>query len=369
DTLVVIGNLNRKDSALTRGTIITSINNRTSPYLIDTFLHYITGDGNSITGKYQSLSSYGTFGVMYKNLYGLPDSFRVHFINLYGLDDSTIIPVFKPVKETENKSDSLKPEKYSSRERRNMFTYSSRSLQVDTTLRSGYLVLNTFVSGNGLRHFIKTSFKKLEKLKIKYLAIDVRSNGGGDAGISTLLTRFISDHSFKLADSLYAVKRSSRYHRYIHLQPAYWVMTTIVTRKHPDGKFHFGYFERHKFRPKKKHHFDGNVYVLTGGNSFSATTLFAQELKGQNNVKIIGEETGGGGYGNTAWIIPELTLPNTRIRISIPKLRFVMRPDLVKEAKGVIPDVYVAPTSEDIRNGADVKVEAVKRLIMKANGY
>ena len=44
-------------------------------------------------------------------------------------------------------------------------------------------------------------------------------------------------------------------------------------------------FERHYFKPRKKHHFDGNIYLLTGGNSFSATTLVLKALQGQSNVK------------------------------------------------------------------------------------
>ena len=46
--------------------------------------------------------------------------------------------------------------------------------------------------------------------------------------------------------------------------------------KKKDGYYHFRYFERHYFKPKKKNHFDGQVYILTGGNSFSATTLICQ---------------------------------------------------------------------------------------------
>ena len=84
-------------------------------------------------------------------------------------------------------------------------------------------------------------------------------------------------------------------------------------------------------------------------------------------MTLIGEETGGGAYGNTAWIIPELTLPNTRLRVGIPKFRFVMRKDLVKEGRGVMPDIYVAPTTEDIKNGIDVKVEKAKQLILESN--
>lgn len=367
DSLVVTANLNRKDSILRRGTIVTSINNYTPRQLIDTFFNYITGDGHSVAGRYQTLSSFGTFGVLYKNVLGLPDDFRVNYINEQGVEASTTIPVFKPVKDSVAKSDSLKPEKYTPKERRSMRAFATRHIQVDTTLNSAYMLLNTFANGTNLKKFFKSSFKSIERLGIRHLVIDVRSNGGGEAGNSTLLTQYLSDHKFKIGDSLYAVKRSSKYRDYIKFQPVYWLITSILTKKKQDGFFHFGFYERHTFKPIKKHHFKGNIYILTGGNSFSATTLFAQELKGQKNVTIVGEETGGGGYGNSAWIIPQLTLPNTRLRIGIPKFRFVMRRDLVKEGRGVMPDVYAAPTAQDIQNGIDVKLEAVKQLIIKEN--
>jgi hypothetical protein len=369
DTLAVTANLHKNDSVLTRGVTVTAINNYPAKFLIDTFFNYITTDGYSTTGKYQTLSSYGTFGVLYKNLFGLTDSFRINYVDHRGFSGETTVPVFKPAPDSLDKTDSLKPEKYTPKERRNIRSYSSRNIQVDTTLKSAYMSVNTFARGNGLRRFFRYAFKNIDRLKLQHLVIDVRSNGGGDAGNSTILTQYLTDHPFVIADSLYAIKRSSRYRDYIPMQPLYWLATTIITRKKADGKFHFGYFERHTFKPKKRHHYKGNVYILTGGNSFSATTLFAQELKGQPNVKIIGEETGGGGYGNTAWIIPDLVLPNTKLRLGIPKFRFIMEKGLINEGRGVIPDIYAAPTADDIRKGVDVKLEAVKQLIIKANGF
>jgi len=367
DTMVITANLHRGDSILRRGTVVTAVNGIPGKQLIDTFMQYVTGDGYSEAGRYQTLSSFGTFGVMYRNVFGLTDSFNIRYIAPDGNEYKKNIPVFVPVKESARKTDSLKPEKYTPRERRSLETFATRHIQVDTTLRSAYMMLNSFSNGNRLRRFFKRSFKAIEDLGIQHLVIDVRSNGGGEAGNSTMLTRYLSDHDFRVADSLYAVKRSSKYRDHIRYQPMYWLMTTVITRKHPDGRFHFGYFERHTFKPFKKHHFSKNIYILTGGNSFSATTLFAQELKGQKNVTIVGEETGGGAYGNSAWIIPVLTLPHTKLRMGIPKFRFVMRPELVKEGRGVIPDVYVAPTAEDIRRGIDVKLETVKQLIIDAN--
>lgn len=367
DTLAVTANLNRNDSVLKRGTIVTSINNYPAKKLIDTFFHYITGDGYSIAGRYQALSSYGTFGVLYKNVLGLTDTFDIHYLDTNGIESGIVVPVFKPVKDSAEKSDTLSPEKYTAKERRNLQSFATRHVQVDTTLSSAYMMLNTFSSGNKLKKFFKSSFRSFNKLGIRHLVIDVRSNGGGDAGNSTLLTQYLSDHKFIIADSLYALKRTSKYRDNIRFQPIYWLITSIITKKKSDGFYHFGFYERHQFKPVRKNHFNGNIYILTGGNSFSATTLFAEELKGQKNVKIIGEETGGGAYGNTAWIIPELTLPNTKLRVGIPKFRFVMRRDLVKEGRGVMPDIYVAPTADDIKKGIDVKVEKAKQLIIEAN--
>jgi Peptidase family S41 len=364
DTLVITRNLNEKDDALTRGTVVTAINNRTATQLIDTFITYTTGDGYSKTGRYQSLSSWGNFGVLYKNIFGLTDSFKVSYISEEGSVKQKTIPVYQPVKDSPDATDSLKPEKYSAKERRTLRSLSVRSLQVDTLLKSGFMSLNTFARGNGLKKFFKRSFGTIDQYKLKYLVLDLRSNGGGDASNSTLLTQYLIDHKFKIADSLYGIKRTTRYRDYIPLQPVYWLMMRTVTRKHSDGKYHFGYFERHLFHPKSRHHFNGQIYLLTGGNSFSATTLLVQDLKGQKNVTVVGEETGGGGYGNTAWIIPELTLPNTRLRIGIPKLRLVMRKNLVKEGRGVMPDILVVPTPADIKYGKDVKVEKVRALIM-----
>jgi hypothetical protein len=367
DTLAVTANLNRHDSILRRGTIITSINNYPAKKLIDTFFNYITGDGYSIAGRYQSLSSFGTFGVLYKNVLGLTDTFDIRYIDTNGSESSVVVPVFKPAQDSAEKSDTLSPEKYTAKERRTLQTFATRHVQVDTTLKSAYMMLNTFSNGSNLKRFFKSSFRNINKFGIRHLVIDVRSNGGGEAGNSTLLTQYLSDHNFIIADSLYAIKRSSKYRDYIRFQPIYWLITSIITKKKSDGYYHFGFYERHEFKPVRKNHFDGNIYILTGGNSFSATTLFAQELKGQKNVKIIGEETGGGAYGNTAWIIPELTLPNTKLRIGIPKFRFVMRRDLVKEGRGVMPDIYVAPTDADIKKGIDVKIEKAKQLILEAN--
>ncbi len=366
DTMVISANLRRRDPLLQRGTIVTSINGYTAKALKDTLFNYITTDGYSMSGKYQSLSTGFAFANLYKNVIGLTDSFDIHYIDSMGFESQTYVKPYDFRADTMNKKTLSHgpPAKGSGKKKEKpTFYLSSVNLQLDTVMKTGFMTVTTFDRSNHLRKFFKNSFRELQENHIKNLIIDVRSNGGGDAGLSTLLTRYIADHKFKLADSLYTIKPPAEYKKYIQNGFWYGLLVSAVTRKGKDGKLHFRYFEKHYYSPKEKYHYDGQVFILIGGNSFSATTLFAGDLKGQKNVTLVGEETGGGYYGNTAWIIPDVTLPNTGLRFRLPRFRMVVSRDRLKNGRGILPDVWVLPTSEAIRDGIDFKAMKVRELI------
>ena len=214
-----------------------------------------------------------------------------------------------------------------------------------------------------LKVFFRSSFRNMRRSGIANLVVDVRGNGGGSVSNSTVLAKFIVNKKFKVTDSLYAVSRNSRYKKYIENYFFNRLFMQLMTAKKKDGRYHFGYYERHYFKPKKKNHFDGNVYILTGGNSFSATTLFTQTVISQPNVTVVGEETGGGAYGNTAWLIPDVTLPETGVRFRLPLFRMVINKDLPKDGRGIQPEVEAKPTADAIRRGVDYKMEKVMELI------
>jgi hypothetical protein len=365
DTMVITANLNRKDSILKRGVVVKSINGHPQEELRDSLFKYVITDGYSLNGKYQSLSTGFAFANWYKNVYGLLDSFSIYYLDTLGLTRNRQIPVYDFKSDTMGRL-GFRPARTPGEKKKappQLTFFSSTSLRLDTSQATAYMSLQTFDRGNHLKKFFKRSFKALDENKIKFLVIDVRSNGGGDAGLSSLLTRYLIDKKFKLADSLYAVTRSSQYDQYISKSWMYHLLMQVITKKRDDGKYHFGYFERHYFKPKKSHHFNGDVYILIGGNSFSATTLFAGFLKGQKNVTLVGEETGGGFYGNTAWVIEEVTLPNTKTRFTLPKFRLVIDKNREKNGRGVMPDVWSLPTTDAIRMGVDFKSIKTHELI------
>lgn len=383
DTMVVAANLNRRDSVLRRGTQILTINDRTTQQLTDTLFNYIVADGLNRTGKYQYLSTGLHFSSWYKDVFGYSDSFDIGYTDTSGLVKKVRIPLYDPHADTLRRSlgrvllpgtgqrgqgpvQRVRPADRRARKKRELLL--TRNLQLDSASQTAFLTLNTFEHGYHLRKFFHHTFTELKERQIKNLVLDVRSNGGGDASLSNLLTRYLIDKKFKVADSLYAIRRHSPYDRYINSGFLYEMLTLVASRKHSDGKYHFGYFERHYFSPFRRLHFDGHVYILTGGNSFSATCLFAGALKGQPNVTLVGEETGGGYYGNTAWMIPDATLPNTRVRFRLPRFRLVVDHQREKNGRGVIPDVPALPTIEAIGKGQDFKTTRVKELIRQNTG-
>jgi len=373
DTMVVSANLNRRDSILKRGVIIRSINGWNTSRLMDTLLNYFVSDGYNLTGKYQYLSTGFNFAYWYKQVIGDTAKFNITYLDSSKQLRETVITQYDPRADTLRRGRPLRAPDGVKRpglareprrkERKQREEFLTRNLQLDSAGTTGFMTLNTFEHGNHLRRFFRQSFHTLSEKHVQNLVIDVRINGGGDATNSTRLTRYIIDKDFKVADSLYALHRHSKYDRYIENSFLYRLLMNVVSRRRSDGKYHFGYFERHVFSPFRKHHFNGQVYILTGGNSFSATCLFAGALKGQKNVTIVGEETGGGYYGNTAWMIPNVTLPGTGLRFRLPRFRLVVDKDREKNGHGVIPDVAALPTSEAISKGLDFKTAKARELI------
>ncbi|MBC7872469.1 MAG: S41 family peptidase, partial [Ferruginibacter sp.] len=298
DAMVVTANLNRRDNILKRGTVVTKINGRSKNAIIDTLFNFISTDGYNRTHKYQTLSNRGFFGSLYTSLFGLSDKYTVEYTDSTGQAKTITIPVYNPLTDTANRAGTrtFRPAgpQPSRKDRRRQQASTIRLLKIDSATHTAMMDLASFGRGYGLRKFFRNSFRALQQNNIGHLIIDVRGNGGGSVTNSTLISRYIAAREFKVSDSLFAVRKGSRYQQYIDNH--FWnkLFISFFTKKKKDGNYHFGYFERHYFKPKKGNHYNGKVYILTGGNSFSASTLFVSAVNKQENVTVVGEETGGG---------------------------------------------------------------------------
>ena len=365
DSAVVIGNLFTKDSIFKRGTIVTAINQLPIKPIMDSLYSIISTDGYSINFKSQVLTN--NFAGWYKAKFGDVDSvYQISYIDSAGNASTTSIAAYVPPKP---KKDSVSKLTVASSKPKKPKPVPPKkwTLLVDSATNTAFMNLSSF-SGSGLRKFIRQSFRTIKTRSVKNLVIDIRSNGGGNIKNSTLLSRYISDHSFKIADSVVANNRGiGKVPLTSFFSVMYYALAkSVISKKEADGKFHFKRFEKHYYAPVTKNHFDGNVYILQGGYTFSASTLFTSPLMKQKNVTIVGEESGGGYYGNTAMMIPNIKLPNSGLLFRLPLYRLVMDKTRPK-GNGVIPHVMVDPSSYAIKQGFDIKLEVVKKMIQQKN--
>jgi Peptidase family S41 len=356
DTMAVTVNLNKNDSLIKKGTIITSINGLRSGDLINRMFNYMVEDGYSDNVNYIRLSA--SFPYFHRNIFGLYKTYRVSYIDSSGEEKNATLPYYNPVPDSSGHKH--KPVVHEKK-----FTHSERlknirSLRSDSGM--AVMTVNSFSKGH-LKHFFKHSFNTLRKQHSANLVIDIRANGGGDINNYVSLTKYLRKSPFRVADSAFAIGKNFRpYTKYI--SSGFFNNTGLffVTHKGKDGMYHFRYWERHTFRPRRRNHYNGNVYVLTNGLTFSASSLFCNSVKGQDNIKLVGEETGGGWYGNSGIIIPDIILPNTKLRVRLPFFRLVQYHHIAEKGTGVIPDIYIGPVLKDAVNGIDTKMEWVKKM-------
>lgn len=362
DTMMVTGNLNRKNRLIKNGSFITSVNGIKNRQMIDYMFHFLVEDGYSENINYIRLSA--DFPYYHRNIFGLYKSYRVDYTDSSGNSKTVIIPYFDPA------SDSLQKKKILQKRKKIKYTHEQklariRSLHYDSSF--ALMTVNGFSKGH-LKNFFRRSFRQLKKNDTKNLVIDLRINGGGDIIKSVFLTRYLRNTSFKVADTAVAISNNlAPFTRYISKGFFNNIGLLFVTHKEKDGKYHFGYWERHFFKPKRKNHFNGHVYILTNGLTFSASSIFCSALKGQKNITLVGEETGGGWYGNSGIMIPDITLPNTKLRVRLPFFRLVQYQHLPVKGMGVLPDIYAGPDWRDVLFGIDTKIEKVKSIIRQKN--
>ena len=369
DTMVVVASYFAKDSILKRGTIITSINGRTAKQLLDSMFNIIGSDGYTNTYKSQVIS--GNFSNWYKLAWGLDSICQITYLDSLGKNQSVkiknytpdTIHIKKPTADSlKTKQPIVKTKQLTRKEKRQLRIATTRLFSMDRSTNTAYMRVSNFTQ-NHLRSFFRRSFRKLERNKIPNLIIDLRENTGGYMSASNLFTKYLIDKPFKNADTLAAITNAIKHPYYVRESVKYWVLSHLASRKLADGRYHNRRAEKHCFHPKTRHHFNGKVYILQGGYTYSAATMFTSALKGQKNVAIIGEESGGGYYGNTATYLPTIILPNSKLRIVMPTYRMVMDAKRIKDGRGVQPDIFIRPSAETIKQGIDVKLAKAKEII------
>jgi len=112
--------------------------------------------------------------------------------------------------------------------------------------------------------------------------------------------------------------------------------------------------------------FKGKIYFLVDGVSGSTAAEFIAVAHSNRLGVFIGEECAGNYTGGNGGEFISLTLPLTRIQVSIPLLYYknaVKQP--AQEGRGTIPDYFVPYNIKDIVTGTDTQLNFTYQLIKK----
>jgi len=358
-----------KDSLLFKGDQLLKVNDIPIDDLKVSISNFISSDGLNKSHYKKSIDK--NFIAYYHRGKGYQEKYNVEIIDSLGAQKTISLPPYlvskalskqrkkdkrkKPVTPKSND----KPAKYTTLLKKSKYRF-LRSVK-DTSVV--VIKIPSFAGKDGKKIYKKAYRIINEDPTIKNLVIDLRGNGGGSASESWFLTRTLINKPFQT--NLYRRKNLNKSlvkELSTNKLALFFSRLKILSIGKTDKTSE--YFRTNAtFEPHKKHRYDGKLFILTDGYSFSASSVVASYLKTQNRGIFIGEETGGGMYGTNAMHSPYIVLPNTTIRIRIGLWALDQIVEGGSQGRGIFPDYQTAATIEDFINEKDVDMEKVYELI------
>lgn len=344
------------------GKQIESINGETPASIVGKIGKLFASDGYIEVVKYSDLRGFN-FSKYYFYYYGQVDQFEIKF---KGTDKPVIIDALK--------TDAIN-QHLNSRYKATNNTNDKKLLEYKILNDSvAYLGIHTFSNDDIRKYseekklsvFLKNSFKSIQDNNIRTLIVDVSQNSGGSEGNEGLLYSYFGVNYQKYkkvrvkspkvvldnrTDKPITLKAFGFFERFFHNKR---MADGSLERREGIGKGLMAY----KKEPEYK--FDGETYVLISPVTYSGGSEFSSMMYNQGLATFVGQETGGGYYGNTSGYSKELVLPNSKITVSVPALQFVMnvKPKL-PPGRGVIPHYEVIPTFEAYADGKNAYLKYV----------
>jgi len=330
---------------------VISINGVSTKKLIsDLFGKLAFADGYSVEGKYYELNHF--FSGIYSTNYGTSSQYTIEYLNKA---QKTEIRSYSGVSLNVIKAFD---EKHS---RPELIPYSF-SL-IDNQI--GWMDINRFFSYSSepdFNKFLKKSFAELRLKNIRTLVIDLRGNEGGNEDWGIELYKYLAKSPFNYYENI-SVKKLVKGDFQEKLPFLFRLLRPFIDQE--KKSFAFLTHKWLKIQKPKKDGFEGQVYLLIDGQSYSVTTEFASRAKSDGRAIIVGQESAGGYALNTSGFFSIVTLPNSKIELGIPLLGFNMgnNPSKNHMNRGVIPDYEVEIFPEDVVNSHDVTKEFVIKQI------
>jgi Peptidase family S41 len=212
----------------------------------------------------------------------------------------------------------------------------------------GLMNIQAFNGQESFEDFLAKTFKTIQQENIKHLIIDIRQNSGGSTSLAEELMQYISPTEFKPFEvSLLKISKDliSRHN--------------IDTTKFKPGTLVDEGYTMDELRENPLR-FNGEVFVLTSGYTFSTALDFAAMVRCFNVGTIVGTETGGrtASFGSPQ----SFKLPETGVEMKVSRKKF-LNPCGEESDHGIIPDHVVENSISDDMEEVDQTLAYTVSLI------
>ena len=356
------------DDISLEGKEIESINGESPEEIVNKIGNLLISDGYIKTVKYSDLEGFN-FSVYYFYFHGEQQEFKIKY---EGVERPIRIRplILKEINQNHRK----RYKRVKTKKQKDLLEF--KLLKNSTA----YLGVHSFSNDDikkeskekNLKTFLKNSFESVKVNEIETLIIDVSKNSGGTEGNEGLLYSYFGDNYQKYKKVRAKTQKAildNGVDKPIKLKAFGLIQRIFVNKKMKDGSMErregIGYgLMAYKKEPEYK--FKGKVYVIIGPETYSGGSEFSNMMYTQDLATFVGQETGGGYYGNTSGYSEELVLPNSKIQIDIPALQFVMNVEpTLPFGRGVIPHHEVIPTFEEYANGDNASIEYIMNILEK----
>lgn len=214
-----------------------------------------------------------------------------------------------------------------------------------------------------LHQAVAAAFDSVRARGSRALILDLRGNGGGEDELGLALLSELVTRPFTYYDSLVINSRQFSFTRYIQSQDS---LPPGFAVPRPDGKLAgVGHPNLGTHEPAANP-FDGPLFVLIDGRSLSTTGEFLSNLQARRKATFIGEECAAAYGGNTSGFQLVVRLPNSGLRLFVPQMAYYMAAHALPLRRGIIPDVPVTPTIDDLLAGRDPAMARAVELAGRA---
>lgn len=217
-------------------------------------------------------------------------------------------------------------------------------------------------SGDNFQQWIEDTFQTLHEKGTRALIIDLRGNGGGEDMHGAMLVSHLTDKPFRYFDHVVAKTIDPSF----KAQADWSGERTSQLRKEVTPNPAGGYFVKHAgtaVQSPGKYPFLGKVFVLIDGGVFSTAADFCAVIHHLHRATFIGDETGGGYYGNNSGSFVHVILPNSKFEMRLPLYEYwnAVSEDNGKR-RGTLPDYPVKTNMANLLHCVDEQLDLALSL-------